>query len=102
MTSFPTTSGLHQQQYPRGLNKLSHTDYSLIHRGFSTDYQIITKYDVYKNRGQSGWELDRLLSEKTLQVEKINYDVLPKWFEITDEVHPSQKEKIIDIYYKTN
>jgi hypothetical protein len=95
---FPISSGLHQQQYPNGLYNLSPCDYSLIHRGFATDYQIMTKYDVYKSRGQNGWDLERLLSEQTLQVEKINYDLLPKWFKITDEVHPSQKEKIRDIY----
>ena len=98
--SFPTTSGLHQQQYPYGLNKIVRSDYSLIHRGFSTDYQIITKYDVYKERGQNGWALQRLLNEHNLEVEKIDYTLLPKTFEITDEIHPSQKEKIIDIYNK--
>jgi hypothetical protein len=98
--SFPTTSGLHHQQYPYGLNNIVKCDYSLIHRGFSTDYQIITKYDVYKERGQNGWDLERLLSEQTLKVEKIDYTLLPTWFNISDDVHPSQKEKIRDIYNK--
>lgn len=98
--SFPTTFGLHQQQYPNGLNKIVRSDYSLIHRGFATDYQIITKYNVYKERGQDGWALQRLLNEHNLEVEKIDYTILPKMFEITDEIHPSQKEKIIDIYNK--
>ena len=98
--NFPISSGLHQKQYPNGLNKIVPVDYSLIHRGFATDYQIMTKYDVYKERGQNGWALERLLSEQTLQVEKINYELLPKWFKLTDEIHPSQKERIIDIYNK--
>ena len=98
--NFPISSGLHQKQYPNGLNKIVTVDYSLIHRGFATDYQIMTKYDVYKERGQNGWALERLLSEQTLHAEKINYELLPKWFNITDELHPSQKEKIRDIYNK--
>ena len=60
----------------------------------------MTKYDVYKERGQNGWALERLLSEQTLHAEKINYELLPKWFNIIDELHPSQKEKIRDIYNK--
>lgn len=97
---FPTGSGLHQQQFPFGLNNIVSADYSLIHRGFATDYQIMTKYDVYKERGQNGWALERLLSEQTLQVENMDHNLLPSWFKITDKLNPQEKEKIIDIYNK--
>ena len=73
-------------------------NFGIIHRGFATDYQIMTKYDVYKANGQNGWALDRLLDEKTLEVVKLNIDMLPTWFELTDDVNPKTKEKIIDIY----
>ena len=90
-------NGLHQQQFPNGMTKLIKIPFGIIHRGFATDYQIITKYDVYKSYGQNGWDLDRLLDETNLTVEKLPTDVLPSWFEITDVEPPMNKEKIINI-----
>jgi len=94
--------GLHQPQYPNGIGKVMKVNFGIIHRGFATDYQIMTKYDVYKANGQTGWALSRLLDETTLDVVKIDNDVLPTWFTITDDVNPKTKEKIIDIYIKTH
>lgn len=93
-------NGLHQQQFPNGMIRMMKIPFGIIHRGFATDYQIITKYDVYKSHGQSGWALDRLLDETSLAVEKISTDVLPDWFEVTDIEPPMNKKKIIDIYTK--
>ena len=93
-------SGLHQPQFPNGMGKMIKIPFGIIHRGFATDYQIMTKYDVYKSYGQNGWALDRLLDETNLTVEKLSLDVLPSWFEITDAEPPMNKEKIIDIYAK--
>lgn len=95
-------SGLHQPQYPLGIEKKHKVPFGIMHRGFATDYQIMTKYDVYKANGQSGWALDRLLDESTLNVMTIDKNVLPTWFEITDEINPIGKEKIIDIYNKNH
>ena len=58
----------------------------------------MTKYDVYKENGQTGWALERLLEESTLQVQEINHELLPDWFEITDNKHPNDKRKIREIY----
>ena len=77
-------------------------NFGIIHRGFATDYQIMTKYNVYKSNGQNGWALDRLLDEETLQVNKLDKNMLPEWFDITDDKEPSLKEKIIKIYGKTH
>ena len=60
---FPEKHGLHHLQYPEGIINPVRTNLNLIHMGFATDYQIIKKYDTYKERGQKGWSLDRLLSE---------------------------------------
>jgi hypothetical protein len=98
--SFNGNPGLHQDQFPVNLNK-KRLDFSLIHRGFSTDYQIMTRYDVYKSYGQSGWELERLLNESSLTVQKINYELLLSWFEIKDDMDPTTKRKIRDIYNET-
>lgn len=96
--SFKSINGLHRPQYPDGVVKFYKVDFSIIHRGFATDYQIMTKYEVYKENGQHGWALDRLLDEKTLSVNKIDYNILPRWFKIIDDTDPRTKEKIINIY----
>ena len=92
-------SGLHLTQYPQGINKIGHcNELGLIHRGFATDEQIILKYDIYKERGQNGWALDRLLDESTLAVGEIPRELLPNWFTVKDCINPTVKRKIIDIY----
>ncbi len=95
---YSSINGLHKPQYPSGINRVYKIPYGIIHRGFATDYQIITKYEVYKAHGQNGWALDRLLDESTLDVLEINRSVLPTWFELTDVVDPRTKKKIIEIY----
>jgi hypothetical protein len=95
---FETKSGLHHYQYPNGLQKVRQTPYCVIHRGFATDYQIMTKYDVYKAAGQNGWKLERLLNEETLNVAKLEDGVLPEWFEVTDTTIPNDKKRIREIY----
>ena len=99
---FPKTIGLHNKQYPNGLKKALKTPFSVVHRGFATDYQIITKYDVYKANGQKGWALDRLLNENGLEVELLSNDILPEWFNIADSLNPKNKNRIIDIYNEKN
>ena len=98
---FPRHSGLHLPQRPVGIDKLMRTDINLVHRGFSTDYQIMLKYDVYRDRGQSGWALDRLLDESTLQVEQMPVEYLPEWFETVDIVNPTTKTPLREIYSST-
>lgn len=95
---FKKINGLHRPQYPNGIAKTTKIPFGIIHRGFATDYQIMTKYDVYKANGQNGWALDRLLDETTLSVLPISREVLPTWFEFKDAGSPIGKEKIIDIY----
>ena len=99
--SFDDGSGLHRPQYPLQIVNKIKLPYSLVHRGFATDYQIMTKYQVYGANGQSGWALERLLEESTLAVHKIDYEMLPDWFKITDDVTPLNKKKIREIYNET-
>ena len=99
---FNTVSGLHRRQYPNGLSNIRQTPYCVVHSGFATDYQIITKYDVYKSNGQNGWELERLLNEHTLEVRDLDRSFLPDWFEIKDDVNPKDKKLIRDIYNESN
>jgi hypothetical protein len=95
---FQILNGLHRKQYPEGIKVALQTPYSVVHRGFATDYQIITKYNVYKDNGQNGWALERLLNEQTLTVEELPHELLPDWFNITDNVNPINKQKIREIY----
>ena len=99
---FDKKIGLHHLQYPTGIINVSKIPYSVIHRGFATDYQIMTKYDVYKSNGQNGWNLERLLNEFSLEVIKLDDNMLPDWFVITDGTNPKEKNKIRDIYESLN
>lgn len=95
---FEIKSGLHIRAYPININRVRKLPYKLIHRGFATDYQIITKHDLYKGRGQSGWKLDRFFDESTLAVTELERILLPEWFVVTDDINPKEKKKLIDIY----
>jgi hypothetical protein len=95
---FEVVSGLHRKQYPEGIRVANETPFAVVHRGFATDNQIIGKYDVYKDNGQNGWQLERLLNEHTLTVEELPHELLPDWFNITDSVNPINKQKIREIY----
>lgn len=92
--SFPDNVGLHQPQHPMGLKKEIRIDRNLIHRGFATDEQITTRYDLYKLKGQKGNQLERLLDEQTLSVIHINNNHLPDWFNVTDPINPKSKKPL--------
>jgi len=92
---FDPQPGLHKSPLPIGLGKSKRMNCDLVHRGFSTDYQIITKYNVYKSFGQSGWELDRLINERGLDVRPLPVGTLPDWFiPFADTEDPRKKQPI--------
>ena len=95
---FDNIGGLHHEQYPNGLQKVVPSPFAVVHRGFATDYQIMTKYDVYKDNGQNGWPLERLLDEHALEVVELDRELLPDWFEVTDDINPINKRKLREIY----
>lgn len=95
---FPERKGLHQSQVPVGIRKTKKVAYVLIHRGFATDAQLITRYNVYKSFGQNGWKLERLLDEEGLTVGRLNLCYLPSWFKLNDAVDPRDKPRIRHIY----
>tara|TARA_R110000824_G_scaffold13155_8_gene57213 strand:+ start:918 stop:2477 length:1560 start_codon:yes stop_codon:yes gene_type:complete len=94
---FNTEVGLHKSQHPVGIRNAARVPFNLIHRGFATDEQLLKKYDNYKSRGQSGWALDRMLNESTLQVEKVPREELPHWLDVDDK-NPESKTLLRDIY----
>tara|TARA_R110000765_G_scaffold85620_2_gene165092 strand:- start:918 stop:1718 length:801 start_codon:yes stop_codon:yes gene_type:complete len=87
-------------QEPMGMVKNVRVPFSLIHRGFADDEQLIRKYDNYKSRGQSGNDLDRLLAEDGLTVNAVPPGVLPPWYDISNNTNPVNKPRIIDEYKK--
>lgn len=71
-----TSRGLHQRAVPDGLKKEEWADIITLHYGFASDESILRKYCTYKSHGQSGWDLYRLIDERTLRVAKSKQD----WF----------------------
>jgi hypothetical protein len=98
---FEVRAGLHISASPISVKHTRRLDYALVHRGFSTDKQILDKYDLYGGLGQTGYLLDRFLEEGPLAVTRIDSELLPDWLEITDDVNPLTKRKLRDIYNET-
>ncbi len=98
---FESKAGLHISASPVSIKKLRRLDYTLVHRGFATDQQIIDKYELYGSFGQTGYLLERFFIEDDLLVTRIDLDLLPDWLEITDDVNPRTKRKLRDIYNET-
>lgn len=98
---FSNKVGLHISAEPANLGSARRLDYTLVHMGFTTDAQIITKYNLYKSHGQTGYLLDRFLDETELAVERIDMELLPEWLEITDDVSPINKKNMRDVYNET-
>lgn len=74
---FETQRGLHQPQYPRGLNNIKKSNIKVIHYGFSSQELIEEKYQRYKAHGQTGFYLDRFKDDKGLKLQAFDIDWLP-------------------------
>ena len=65
----------------------------------SKDYNAQSKANLhYKSMGQTGWDLDRLVDESTLDVNEVPSEIYPEWFKFKDKTNPTEKEKLIDLY----
>ena len=95
---FSKEPGLHKLQTPETIKVVAQSFYGLIHRGFATDDSIIRKYNTYYQAGMRGYALDRLLDERSLEVSRLQGDMIPSWFKINDKENPRFKKLIIDIY----
>ncbi len=94
---FDLSSGLHKPQMPVDPSRGVKVNLSLIHMGFSQDEQIVSKYLNYREKGMTGYHLDRLLDEETLTVEPLPLDMLPDWI-IKDLENPINKQKLLEKY----
>ena len=78
-------AGLHQQQYPSSIKKVEKANkVAVIHYGFASDRSLAFKYLVYRAHGQSGWALERLLDEKTLQLKYVSKEIFPDGLFVED------------------
>lgn len=89
---FLQDKGLHRQIYPRGLEKISRSDFKVIHYGFSSEEKLRQKYEMYKKAGQTGRLLDRLTDENGIKLEKFSRD----WFPLS-----TQKIVVVCLIYKS-
>jgi hypothetical protein len=95
---FPPHEGLHHGGAPDGIRNPAQCDAAVIHRGFATNENIVKKYLSYKSFGQRGWDLDRLIDESTLNVERIPDKIIPEWYNTDDNIDPRNKQKLVEIY----
>jgi hypothetical protein len=95
---FNPKEGLHVTTIPEGLHNPSYCEATVIHRGFATDENIIRKYLTYESFGQTGWELDRLIDESTLHVERISDNLIPEWYTVYDTESPTNKTTLKEAY----
>ena len=79
-------AGLHQKQYPffakaqeQPLTPTPITDdhAKLLHYGFATDEAIAHKYFTYRDNGQRGWALDRLVNDEGMVLERAPAEWFP-------------------------
>ncbi len=108
--------GLHNYQFPSGTEKGYRVGYYLIHKGFSTDEQILNRIDHYLGLPLEVWQqkgewvlkpekyrqqtIDRFLGEENLDIKPLPIDFLPDWFEIKDDIDPKTKVRLRQIYEK--
>jgi len=84
--------GLHNKLHPNGIKKICKSDVKLIHYGFSEKDKINEKYHMYKEHGQSGWNLERIKDEKGICLRPFVRD----WFPLS-----TQKITVVALIYKS-
>ncbi|HEX7715127.1 MAG TPA: glycosyltransferase [Bacillota bacterium] len=80
MTYLQIKPGLHQEPYPSTIDRIEReTEVQVLHYGFSSEKRLAYKYLTYQSYGQSGYVmLDRLIDERTLRLEKVSRQLIPK------------------------
>ena len=75
--TFDIKYGLHQGQCPQNLERIWMSEIKVIHYGFSSTAKINEKYQMYKEFGQTGWNLERIKSEKGIKLKPFSKDWFP-------------------------
>lgn len=75
---FKVERGLHKCNYPLGVTQNEGlAPFEIIHYGFASDKAILDKYRMYREHGQTGMALNRLIDESTLIVRYSKH----RWFQ---------------------
>ena len=81
-------TGLHQQQFPLFWHdgqrptvsvRFDRPEGQLLHFGFAREEEIVRKYFTYRQAGQTGWALERLVDERKLCLESASSVWYPEW-----------------------
>lgn len=74
---FDVKEGLHLTNYPIGATDNEKIlDFKILHYGFASDKSILDKYKMYKEHGQTGPALNRLVDESTLRLSRTKQEWL--------------------------
>lgn len=78
--------GLHQESIPRGIEKIARYDQLyFIHYGFSDIKNIISKYITYREVGQRGYHLRRLVDETQLTTVRMSQSDFPQGLWVNED-----------------
>ncbi len=98
---------LHQKQYPHSFRDSQKDAYAmrlephfdedtakLIHFGFASAEEIARKYFTYRENGQTGWPLTRLVDETARQLVAVPAEWYPEW--LLSELDDLQEEPTVE------
>lgn len=85
-----TGRGLHQDASLPAFEKKERTsEVSVLHFGFADEKNLAYKYLTYRSHGQRGYKmLDRLISEESLELERLPKDLFPKGLWVENDPNP--------------
>ena len=69
---FEVRNGLHQELSPVSLKSIESCNFGVVHYGFSKTEHILDKYLQYSSLGQTGWALERFISEEGRTLRPVN------------------------------
>lgn len=73
-----TLAGLHHNPVPPMVQRVARaTEVAMIHYGFATEKAIAEKYLTYRDHGQWGYHLDRLINETQLKLVTVPSEFFP-------------------------
>lgn len=82
--------GLHLPPHPITVRRIERVrDVQVIHYGFSSERLIAYKYLTYQAYGQRGYDLNRLVDERGLELQKVPRSVFPRGLYV-DDPRPQQ------------
>ena len=86
---FPQEEGLHKDQYPKGLESIVNVlDCPVLHYGFADYNNLAHKYFTYRDYGQCGYNLLRILSEESGKICNVNFSESLQTVKVDGNIFP--------------